>query len=157
MAGEQCDAAPAAPASRLLLGRVCGNVDSMRLRVSSAPGPQLFTAPPPAAAAACAHRCRNNAALVATRACTACPAAPLLPAPCLRTQQERATMKELMRSELFVPRYAIPLEEERELALRRLQVRPLCSGFVRVCAVQLTRSLPSRSASGCLASPAHAW
>ncbi len=37
--------------------------------------------------------------------------------------QERATMKELMRSELFVPRYAIPLEEERELALRRLEVR----------------------------------
>jgi acyl-CoA oxidase len=45
--------------------------------------------------------------------------------------QERATMKELMRSELFVPRYAIPLEEERELALRRLQV--LCrSGCFRI-------------------------
>ena len=66
-------------------------------------------------------------------------------------------MKELMRSELFVPRYAIPLEEERELALRRLQVRPPCSGFVWDHAVQLTRSPPFRSASGCFASPAHAW
>ena len=79
MAGEQCDAAPAAPASRLLSGCVCGNFDSMPLRVSSAPGPQLYMAPPPAATAACAHRCRNNAALVATRSCTACPAAQPLP------------------------------------------------------------------------------
>lgn len=44
-------------------------------------------------------------------------------------------MKELMRSELFVPRYAIPLEEERELALRRLQVR--CTAPLSSCRCRL--------------------
>ncbi|KAI3425022.1 hypothetical protein D9Q98_008403 [Chlorella vulgaris] len=36
--------------------------------------------------------------------------------------QERAHMKDLMRAELFTPRYAISVAEERELALQRLRV-----------------------------------
>ena len=35
--------------------------------------------------------------------------------------ETRAALRDLFKDELFVPRYAVPLEEERELALKRLQ------------------------------------
>ena len=38
----------------------------------------------------------------------------------------RAALKELFRDELYTPRYAIPLEEERSLAYERL--KKICEG-----------------------------
>lgn len=37
-------------------------------------------------------------------------------------REERQRMKDLMRDPLFTPRWAIPIDEERDLALKRLQV-----------------------------------
>jgi len=42
-------------------------------------------------------------------------------------QATRAELRELFRDTLFTPRYNISLDEERELALKRLQ--KICSNF----------------------------
>ena len=46
--------------------------------------------------------------------------------------EPREALRELFKDELFIPRYAVPLAEERELALQRLKKRSRAALDIRL-------------------------